>query len=180
MKVIIISLPRTGSTTLLYSLGRLLNLKTYNEPFEKKYQGESYDFRQSHIVKTMINDFINNRGILELSNFDKVIILARKDLKAQLESFTFALKNDKWHENYNVNDIEIAKEHYYNFNAMRLNIEKLSKEINIPITWYEDLYLKTDKVKEEILKTWGIELDKEKFIDDINISGKYRKFETTL
>jgi len=175
MKVIIICLPRTGSTNLLHSLGRLLNLKTYNEPFEEKYQGENYEFNQSHIIKTMINDLK-----LKPLDFDKIIILARKDLKAQLESFTFALKNDKWHENYNDKDIEIAKQHYYDFNAMKLKLEKLSKEINIPITWYEDLYLETDKVKEEILETWGIELDKEKFKNQINISGKYRKFETII
>jgi len=175
MKVLIVSLPRTGSTNLLLSLGRLLNLKTYSEPFEKKYVGEDYKFNQPHIIKTMINDLKVNP-----LDFDKVIILARKDLKAQLESFTFALKNDKWHENYKVNDIEIVKEYYYNFNAMRLNIEKLSKEINIPITWYEDLYSGNKNLVLDTIKLWNLRLEYKYLKEFIDPIKKYRKTGTLV
>ena len=49
MKVIIISLPRTGSTTLMKALGTIFNLETVNEPFsEKDPKAQTYPIRQKN------------------------------------------------------------------------------------------------------------------------------------
>jgi hypothetical protein len=167
MKILIISLPRTGSTSLTNRIAKDNNLKPILEPFDVQnrviYSGED-----DVVLKTLIDqthpigkqDYVNywfNKSI----EFDKVILLSRKDLKACAESMAYLDYNQQYGYQYN------QKYEWYltpNFNKfykhiIRMNDElhKLSKLLNIKITYYEDMF---DLNSEERLRIGNIKLNK--------------------
>ena len=87
-KILIIALPRTGSTSLLDKISNEKNLTPLFEPFDKTgrvlYNGQS-----NVVVKTIINQHPNN---FELSKeFDEIILLSRKNLKEHIESHSYRI-----------------------------------------------------------------------------------------
>jgi hypothetical protein len=102
MKICIYSTPRSGSTSLfnyLKLLNKCVNLKSYFEPFSA-HGNKNRNFNSilnfnNLLIKTIIyqlpNDIsgINDFDIKIKNNFDKIIILLRKDIKAQAESYTY-------------------------------------------------------------------------------------------
>ncbi len=104
MRILIISLPRTGSTSLLYKLAKDKNLKPLFEPFDGsnrvKYNGED-----NVVVKTIISHHSNNIKLSE--EFDQVILLSRKNLLECAESHAYQTYFSKV-KNYNSNN-----EYYY-------------------------------------------------------------------
>lgn len=152
MSILIIALPRTGSTSLGEKLSRETKMYFEFEPFNPlarlKYD-ESYSQK---IVKTMIFHtpfFIDESERLnwleEISkDFNEVILLSRKDLTACTESWSFLLHNSKrgfrsnlpyvWEKTPNYDEqLEFIKKCDDELNY-------LSKKINVPIKYYEDLY----------------------------------------
>jgi hypothetical protein len=144
MRILIISLPRTGSTSLLHKLAKDKNLKPLFEPFDGsnrvKYNGED-----NVVVKTIISHHSNNIKLSE--EFDQIILLSRKNLLECAESHAYQTYFSKV-KNYNSNN-----EYYYEDvvdsvfklcydDIMRWNDELnvLSKQINIPISYYEDIF----------------------------------------
>lgn len=144
MKVLIISLPRTGSTSLLYKLASEKGLKPLFEPFDGsnrvKYNGES-----DVVVKTIISHHSNN---LKLSKeFDEVILLSRKNLLECAESHAYQTYFSKV-KNYNSNypyyyeDVieSVFKVCYDDIIRWDFELSELSKQTNIPISYYEDIF----------------------------------------
>ena len=145
MKILLITLPRTGSTSLLKKIGEEQNLISINEPFNnvngnlEKYK--YYNWENTNIcVKTHINhkDVVFYLGFIKF--FDEVILLSRKDLNACAESLSYAnhfqsfTEKYKWIKTPNLNEnIKLVKE----FNE---ELEKLSKLTNIKISYYEELF----------------------------------------
>ena len=151
MKILIISLPRCGSTSLLTKLSEKNNLDSYMEPFSMEKTHPPYDYwndKDNIIVKTLIgqpqlNDLVS--FYLEFSKqFDEIILLSRRDLISVAESLAYlkwnisnGLKLDDnyyWCETPNLNETHIM------VNNLNSNIHKLSKKLNVPITYYEDIY----------------------------------------
>jgi hypothetical protein len=144
MRVLIISLPRTGSTSLLYKLASEKGLKPLFEPFDGsnrvKYNGES-----NVIVKTIISHHSNN---LELSKeFDEVILLSRKNLLDCAESHAYQtyfskVKNYNSNNPYYYEDVidSVFKVCYDDIIKWNIELGELSKQINIPISYYEDIF----------------------------------------
>ena len=144
MSVLIISLPRTGSTSLLHKVAKEKNLKPLFEPFDGtsrvKYNGE-----RDVVVKTIICHHHNN---LELSKeFDEVILLTRKNVLECTESHAYQTYFSK-KKNYNSNTPyvyeEVPSEIYelcYN-DIIKWNEElnELSTKLNVSITYYEDIF----------------------------------------
>jgi ABC-type multidrug transport system ATPase subunit len=144
MKVLIISLPRTGSTSLLYKLASEKGLTPLFEPFDGsdrvKYNNES-----DVVVKTIISHHSNN---LELSKeFDEVILLSRKNLLECTESHAYQtyfskVKNYNSNNPYYYEDVidSVFKVCYDDIIKWNIELGELSKQINIPISYYEDIF----------------------------------------
>ena len=148
MKILIISLPRTGSTSLLYKIAKERNLKPFFEPFD----GTSrvvYNNENNSVVKTIISHHSNN---LELINrFDEVILLNRRNLKELIESHSYQTYFSK--TGYNSNNPYVYKQPPQEIiNLCISDILNWNEEINylsdvtkIPIIYYEDIFDNTSK-----------------------------------
>ena len=145
MKVLLITLPRTGSTTLLKTISEEQKLNPISEPFNnvngnlEKYKDYNWKNTNNICVKTHINHKDISFYLEFIKYFDEVILLSRKDLMACAESLSYAnhfqnfVNNYNWVRTPNLNQtIKLVKE----FNE---ELEKLSKLTNIKISYYEDL-----------------------------------------
>jgi hypothetical protein len=144
MSVLIISLPRTGSTSLLHKIAKEKNLKPLFEPFDGTGRIE-YNGERDVVVKTIICHHNDN---LELSKkFDEVILLTRRNVKECTESHAYQTYFSK-KKNYNSNTPyvyeEVPSEIYelcYN-DIIKWNEElnELSTKLNVSIRYYEDIF----------------------------------------
>jgi hypothetical protein len=155
MSILIIALPRTGSS----ELGR--RLSTYNK---FKYEFEPFnpsvglppltDFKKI-VLKTIIFHlpyYIKEENrinwLIELTkNFDEVVLLSRKNLTDCAESWSYLMYKEK---SFKSNQPYLW-EKTPNYNEEHLNIIKwneeltfISNELNIPITYYEDIFNPND------------------------------------
>jgi hypothetical protein len=146
VKILLITLPRTGSTSLLKKIGEEQNLISINEPFNnvngnlEKYKYYNWENANNICVKTHINHKDVTFYLKFIKFFNEVILLSRKDLNALAESLSYAnyfqnfTEKYKWIKTPNLNEnIKLVKE----FNE---ELEKLSKLTNIKISYYEDLF----------------------------------------
>jgi hypothetical protein len=144
MSVLIISIPRTGSTSLLYKLASEKGLTPLFEPFDGsnrvKYNGES-----NVVVKTIISHHSNN---LKLSKeFDEVVLLSRRNILECAESHAYQtyfskLKNYNSNNPYYYEDVihSVFKVCYDDIIKWNIELRELSKQTNIPISYYEDIF----------------------------------------
>ena len=153
MKVLIISLARTGSSNLQKSIAKKYNLKLISEPYNiKGYIGPEFSLDEDNIIiKTIfwhIPKNINNimEWYVNISKkFDEVILLSRKNLKEcaeshaylryQKEKYGFSSTSEYfWEKTPNYDEI-------YNlvFDS-NIKLIELSQLINVEITYYEDIY----------------------------------------
>ena len=155
MNILIISLPRTGSTSLLYSIANSKNLKPLFEPFDGTNRVTYEDDMENIVLKTIVDtqkpkncdNYVD--WVINLSkSFDETILLSRKDLKACAESHSYSVHNRK--KGFTSNDFYLWEptpidELCYN-NIIKWNemINNLSNELDIPITYYEDIYNPND------------------------------------
>lgn len=147
MKILIIALPRTGSTSLMHRLANEKNLKPFFEPFDGTNR-VIYNNEDNSVVKTIICHHKNN---LELINkFDEVILLNRKNLKELIESHSYQTYFSK--RGYDSNSQYVYKTPPQDvINLCTSDILNWNEEINylsditkIPITYYEDIYNPND------------------------------------
>jgi hypothetical protein len=143
MKILIIALPRTGSTSLLKKISKDRNLKPFFEPFDGTGR-VIYNNENNSVVKTIIPHHPNNLELI--SNFDEIILLNRRNLNELIESHsyqTYFLKTG-----YNSNNpyvyktppqeiINLCTADILNWNE---EINRLSEISKIPITYYEDIF----------------------------------------
>jgi hypothetical protein len=153
MRVLIISLPRTGSNSLMKQYSEKYNLKMFGEPYNeinKNLWSENDLNSDNIIIKTIIHQTPNNQlscikfWINESKKYDKVILLSRKNLNECAESVAFLSHNYKNGFNYN------EKYDWYptpNLNESITYIQKcdedlktLSNFLNINIIYYEDIF----------------------------------------
>lgn len=166
MKILIISLPRTGSTSLLFKMADEYNVRPIFEPFHDGtntfYNGETiwtYNKNENNvIVKTIVHHHPNNLELVK--EFNIIILLSRRNLKECAESNAYFAKqvnsakeiilknNNEYKSGYksytpyfydNISQREF--ETSFNF-ILKLDSElkKLSELLKIPITYYEDIF----------------------------------------
>lgn len=156
MKILIISLPRTGSTSLLFKMADRYNLRPIFEPFHDRtnqfYNGETlwiYNRDEDNvIVKTIIHHHPNN---IELAKeFNMIILLSRRNLKECAESNAYFAKFS--HSNQNNGYKSHTPYFYDNISERELDtsfdfilkldseLKKLSELLKIPIMYYEDIF----------------------------------------
>jgi hypothetical protein len=146
MKILLITLPRTGSTTLLKTISEKQKLNPISEPFNdvngnsQKYKYYNWKNTNDICVKT----HINHKDILFylefIKFFDEVILLSRKDLNACAESLSYANHYQNFTEKYEWIKTPNLNKNIKLVNEFDAELEKLSKLTNIKILYYEDLF----------------------------------------
>lgn len=165
MKVLIISLPRTGSTRLLTDISKKHNITPIFEPYNIMFLDKLlyHSNMRDVAVKTVIGqapalikykvksvEYFTQylKWLYEfIKDFDEIILLSRRDLVACIESTSFLM--------YNIKRVGFNSytSYYYKSppNEIYLNYEKeimvydkiinkISTDLNIPIIYYEDIY----------------------------------------
>jgi hypothetical protein len=152
MKILIIATPRTGSSTLAHRLGVYLNLKTYFEPFnflkpliDRELQPDYVP--DNCVVKCIVDqipkDVKNDAFYQDYSKkFDKVILLARKNITEQIESYNWFCNQGRLQKNQpyvytKQPDYSIHEEYIIRVDKM---LKALQLEQGVRITYYEDIY----------------------------------------
>jgi hypothetical protein len=189
MKILIIAIPRSGSTVLTNSISTLLNCDDYHEPYNPKHPIKSHDVFIKNlpinvVVKTMIHhvpfdnissiDFYEN----EIKHYDKVILLSRKDILSSYESFNHNINenfNGNWHQPYTYKERKLDLNLYNSYLKWTSTIIDYSLFTNIPITWYEDLYNIDSSITKNIIDSWQLNDDVNIILPNFDIKNKYRK-----
>jgi hypothetical protein len=191
MKIALISLPRTGSTSISrYYKSINKDVVVIDEPFNLLVNSPTilYDNllkNDNLFIKTMYGDnpleFENMSAkefVLKLINdFDLVVFLTRRNIKEHTESYVQALQTSKWASNYVYNSKfnELYNEVESKLNKLNLELIETCNELNKSLYLYEDLY---DSHKKEniiqFLYSIGCDYDKEIFNKFLDTSNKYR------
>ena len=166
MKIQILSSGRSGSTSLLTGIVKSMsNSKLIFEPFnpildwyvdpsqnllqhinELNNLNQDYNIIEKNLIffpKDLFPKSIVSFYLDYIQNFDKVILLLRKNINQVAESFFYARHTNKWHEKYfptekilkNVDKEGLNEAKTYN--NLLLEISKKSKN---KIYYYEDLF----------------------------------------
>lgn len=207
MKILILGIYRTGSTSLQYGIseqGYTPIFEPYNQNriHRKQYQFPMIELRGSNdiVVKCITDQIPSNvfkNSIQFYSNFinsfDLTILLSRRNIEDHFISFLHQhyhrLNNMDSHKKYEVNMnliydyftsdfIDKSKEHLL---IQYDTIEKISSGTMIPITYYEDLYNSDKDVVLNTLSNFNLyNIDINKLSDYLNINKKYRITKTTI
>lgn len=135
---------RCGGRYFTKSLSKTYGLKYYHEPLKEIKDDNS-------VVKYLTKTKSIDRLCDLLKDADHVFLLDRRDLESQLEStVSLYYKQKDWNLKWIWDESLIHKEMY---NPLRNDLiessktlEMVSKQLNIPIIYYEDLYYNTQSV----------------------------------
>jgi len=169
--ILIISGPRTGSTNLMKSISSAYNKRKRFEPDILKKQ-PPYDSSKDVVKfipiweKHFYEDYkvFYDSVVEHIKEFNTIIILNRRNKLEQTESLYVQQTNNN--KNHNVKwglektiDKESSLYKTYELYIKKLDniLDKLSKDLNTPIDYYEDVY------KNKTLINKNIKLDLEYF-----------------
>lgn len=146
MKILLITLPRTGSTSLLKNISEKHNLQAISEPFNisnnnsEKYKNFDWNNVKEICVKTHINHMDVTFYLDFAKLFDKVILVSRKNLKLCAESLSYANYFGNFSEKYEWINTPNLNENIKLVKKFHNDLKKLSNLINVDIVYYEDLF----------------------------------------
>lgn len=183
MKILILGVARSGTTSLLNSIGNLNYIKI-GEPFNYEINKNKYDFplRELNEYNRVCVKCTALQKPLEYSGtvlnfyknfihlFDKTILLDRRNLNEHLLSYAnlryriYAGMNiwDSWDENDIDSDFLnkfFGSNLEIHIKSSKIIIDEISKELNIPITYYEDLYGIDRTKSKKLIQSWNLNLD---------------------
>lgn len=189
MRIVLLTSPRTGSTTLYELIVKHLSFDSYtteSEPFNyywrhdaglEKYDIDFFSNKKNVFIKTFVGEghipliFQNNlKSYWDwfFVYFDKIILLDRIDKVSQSESFLYHNKHSNfqgWHKKEYYNLSNFTKHEIDNLvNKLSTESQKLFEysQIGYPLFYYEDIYIKKNKNKIiEMFEYIGITLDDE-------------------
>lgn len=153
MSILIIALPRTGSSELVRRLSDKHKLKNVFEPFYPTSELPPLIDFKNIVLKTIIFHlpyYVKEENrinwLIELSkNFEEIVLLSRKNLTDCAESWSYLIHKEKqksfkssqpylWEKTPNYD------EEYRNILKWNDELRLISDILNIPITYYEDIY----------------------------------------
>jgi len=144
MKVLIIALPRTGSTSLMEKIAIKNNLSTISEPFGKSDNYLYSPKLNNVVVKTIVEQHPDNFDLCK--DFKNIILLTRRNLTEHIESVAYLYYNipkgyfsNEYYE-YSLPPQDFIDLAHSRINEMNAELETLSEQLNIPIQYYEDLF----------------------------------------
>lgn len=182
MSILIIALPRTGSTVMCRALAKALGYKFVMEPFNTKTPRSKLDLSDiTHdskvVVKTMIEQFPKSPEYMEkhpelfkndpsiefnlffAKRFNHVILLDRQDVYDQCISLTNAQARTKvhltqfWHVPYRAEiDDKAIEDCQFKLRKYKSNLEYLSKFTDYEITHYERVYSEKRGIRRKIVE----------------------------
>ena len=100
--------------------------------------------------------------------------MSRKNRKAIAESWGLAEKTNNWNysyyleENHNL-EIDLTPIDYY-----CNKLEELSEKLQIPITWYEDLYSGDLNLIQKSIDKWDLNITAEQLFQYVDPKLRYR------
>ena len=202
MKILVISPPRCGSTSLLRNISKLADYDMIFEPYMgndpltshiKESIPYPFDVPNNCIVKIITNQLPKKFVFTETSNiffnfidsiykdYDKVILLNRRNEKEHFESYVNLSVRFKNNQNPNhpwfFQDIEnkLSTVLLNEITLYRTVINKLSSELSIPMIYYEDLYGDDRNKSLEIIKSWKLGIDNNKLNECLHPKFRYRQ-----
>ena len=159
MKILIIGIPRSGTTSLMKGIGKILNLKVISEPFalhSKEPKLKNFTLPENVVVKTMATHLPKdykgtciNFNVEFSKKFDHVILLSRANKKEQMESMYNVIDSDEntsrnlWHSHYTMDkEIPIEQQQIWaeTYDRWNNSLQSISTLLKKPIIWYEKLY----------------------------------------
>ena len=180
--------PRCGSTSILRYFEKIKpEFEIINQPWssavskiENRKQLKYSDIikKNNIFVKSTINIIFELKFSIKniKDNFDKIIILDRKDNEEQLKSYSHAEKHQSFLESSKyLLDNNVDSNLYQTCNYFLLRekgeIEFLIKELNAKLFYYEDLYYGNFT---DLFNYLEIDYVEEHFEKLLNINNKYR------
>jgi len=188
MKILILASARSGSTILIRALSKILRLYPYGEPFNYGLPNrpDTYPFplQSRSIVKTLVHQrpqkYDGKEDFYQVykREFDKVILLTRKDLQQTYESLSYNVHNHPngdWPFRYWYKKVPFKQELYDSVGLQYKQILQYSKKWDIPVTYYENLYSGNKEIIYECIKTWNLKIDYDRLYHFIDPKNRYRK-----
>ncbi len=223
MKVLIIGIGRTGTSSLLDGIAEQFDVRI-SEPFYHRWRevGHHKNFEwpmkelqgeKKVVLKCLINQTpftlkIENESPEMIQfyvdwskDFDKVILLGRKNIKEHWESWLnlmyrfyqtnkeywpgdrskeakwIANTHEKWYWEAIPQDfIDTQTSIKHKFEEQHESLKKVSESLNIPITYYEDLYGEDRMESFEVINKWELDLDPFQLNEYLHPSNRYRQF----
>jgi len=186
VRILIITIPRSGSVSLLLGLSESLKLKKIGEPFNrhlwKEYPSIDLD---NVIVKTFIDQLPPNvenciKFYIELSKkFDKTILVTRENILEAAQSYAYHSKHSTqvgWVNRYYFDDTDLEIDSIYNWYVENTNnLKKLSQKLKIELDTYENIFSGNPNKINEFIDKHKLELDYNKLIEYLNPINKYRQ-----
>jgi len=151
MSILIIALPRTGSSELARRLSTYNKFKYEFEPFNPSVGLPPLTDFKKIVLKTIIFHlpyYVNEENrinwLIELTkNFDEVVLLSRKNLTDCAESWSYLMhkeKSFKSNQPYLWEKTPNYDKEYGNIIKWNEELTFISNELKIPITYYDDIY----------------------------------------
>ena len=202
MKILIISPPRCGSTSLLRSISKLSDydmiLEPYmgNDPLSSRAKEKipyPFDVPDNFIVKMITNQLPKKFVYTETSNtffnfitsiykdYDMVILLSRRNEKEHFESYVNLRIRNKNKDNpfqpWFFEDIEnkLSTVDINDIIFYKNQMNMISTKLSIPMIYYEDLYGDDRNKSLEIIKSWKLDIDNGKLNEILNPKFRYRQ-----
>ena len=194
MNIFILSVARSGSYTLTNAFSKTFDLNPIREPYNisldnlnlpEQIQTDRMNLRNKMelpnkwVVKCISDELNFYQTEFLHSKSDYTILLGRRDTKKKIESLNYASKNlnVNWHQKY-IFKKEVISE---NVKSVSYRQEELlntySKLLNIPITYYEDLYFNNEFRHEFVSK---FHYGKDILLSNLDKKDKYRKDISTI
>ena len=190
LKILIIATPRSGSTAFCHALAKVLKFKVIPEPFNPftiKYFGNgkplidlNKELQDNIVVKSIINDKLKDY----VSRFDKTILLSRKNRILAEESWDYQKRHRGdgffWHSTYIHDGKPVSKDTIKTFDYLYNEMAEVSKNLNLPIFWYEDIFSDNKDKINSFIKELDLKINFHTFYRYINTKNRYRKFEKNV
>jgi len=200
-KVLIIGVPRSGTTSLVESF-RYNGFKTSNEPHWQSKLAEVSNFDYIYNLTKSVDRKLYPKLAVKVTNsqydgypstdqsqistyfkslvslFDKTILLDRLDFEDHFISYCNLLgkHEDNWsaYDSYLEENVDIDDEHRETLQKDKQQLRYISEVLNLPIYYYEDIYYGDPK---KVFEKEKIPFSEEqlKFLNPINRQRKVSK-----
>ena len=183
MKILVLYTPRCGSTNFTNTLSKYFKVKNIMEPIKQSYDNSIINTKIEFFKK--LNGFVLKQNtlqkydklklLIDSFNFNNIILLSRLNSVEALQSFSYMEKNantfNSWSTKYEYTESQLDYEYKHAIDYGQYMMKTLSDKLNIPVIYYEDLYL-GNQIK--TLENMNLNIDIKSFLELLNLTKKQR------